>query len=129
MEQTLNSRILQIIESVDYAIGSDDRVDVWGQEKAAKSIERLVIDENKRVALKFFEYHNRFRKEEHVAFKRECDKLGGIFSLADYGIENIYNDYVSRKSIKCEWSPTPMQFELDENDNLQLVTQITETVK
>ncbi len=119
MEQTLNSRILECINdhlwNVNYATENE------AVQAVAKSIERLVADENKRVALRFFEYHNRFRKEEHVAFKRECDKLGDIFSLADYGIENIYNDYVNRKPIKCEWSPTPMQFELDENDDLKLV--------
>ncbi len=75
----------------------------------------------KKRALDFFKYYEKFRREEHTAFKRECDRLGGIFSLADYGIENIYNDFISRKPIKCVWTPTPMQWVLNEKDELELL--------
>lgn len=76
----------------------------------------------KKKALKFYEYHSRFRKEEGYRYKRECDRIGGAFMLADYGIGNIYDDFINRKPIKCEWCDVePMEYVLDENDDLQLV--------
>lgn len=71
----------------------------------------------KEMSIAFLEYHRRFRLEEGVWFHRECEKLGGMFSLADYGIENIYDDFVARKPIKSESMPGVVH-EFDGNGKL-----------
>jgi len=64
----------------------------------------------KQEAIAFIEYNNKFRREEGRWFKKECDKLGGMFSLADYGVENIYNDFVARKPIRSYLIPDQETF-------------------
>lgn len=83
--------------------------------------ERAIEQYGKKIALSFYEYHNRFRREEGVWFKKECDKLGGMFSLADYGINNIYKDFLERKPIKCYWGEKDRPHQWEFNDNGELV--------
>jgi len=72
----------------------------------------------KKQALKFFEYQRRFRTEEGYKFKKECERLGGIFSLADYGNHNIYDDMLNGKPIVSHMYPDG-QWEFHE-DKLRL---------
>lgn len=69
-------------------------------------------------AIAFLEYHEKFRREEGRFFKRECDRLGGMFTLADYGVENIYNDFIAKKPIKSAILPVESFWQYDENDKL-----------
>lgn len=53
----------------------------------------------------FLEYHRRFRIEESVKFKKACEEIGGIFSLADIGAKKIFEKFMKGESIKSESMP------------------------
>ncbi len=53
----------------------------------------------------FIEYHRRFRIEEGVSFKRECERIGGIFLISDVGVKKIYDRFFNGDPIKSESMP------------------------
>jgi hypothetical protein len=77
-------------------------------------------------AIKFVEYEQRFRKEESLSFRKECERIGGMFSMADYGVKNIYNDFKNRKPIKCHWDLGGRESQWEYNDKDELVHKLIE---
>jgi len=94
-----------------------------------EDVDEAMDEYAKQEAIRFIEYNEVFRREEGRWFRKECKRLGGMFSLADYGIENIYNDFVNKKPIKSvvpeDVPNTTAQWEYDENGKLTHV--ITKT--
>jgi|SRR6185503_95561 len=84
------------------------------------AMEKYSEKKSREDAIGFVEYEHMFRKEESLWFHKECERIGGMFSLADYGVENIYNDFKNKKPIKCHWDldGRESQWEYDENNKL-----------
>ncbi len=70
-----------------------------------EAIGKMMDEWSANQSILFLEYHRRFRHEEGVAFKKECDKMGGIFSLADVGVGKIYQKFFNDDPIKSESMP------------------------
>lgn len=83
-----------------------------------KSMGKMMDEWAKLQSISFQEYHERFRREEGRFFKKECERLGGMFSLADYGVENIYNDFVAKKPIKSAMLPVESFWQYDDKGEL-----------
>lgn len=70
--------------------------------KMQEAIKKMMDEWAAEQSVLFLEYHRRFRIEEGMAFKRECDRLGGIFSMADIGAKKIYEKFINGEPIKSE---------------------------
>jgi hypothetical protein len=75
----------------------------------------------KQVAIAFHGYEERFRKEQYIITRKAYEKAGGMFSSPGTPLESIYDDFINRKPIKCNWLGVNGQWELDENDKLNLI--------
>lgn len=72
----------------------------------------------KEKSILFIEYYEMFRREESRSFKKECDRLGGIFSFMGARPENIYNDFINRKPIKSAMFDFDTFWQYNDKDEL-----------
>jgi len=75
----------------------------------------------KEMAIKFVAYVDRFRVEDNRWFKKECDRLGGMFTYYNGSTEQIYNDFINRVPIKSQMTPDGFPdvfYTVDEKYNL-----------
>ncbi len=59
----------------------------------------------KEMAIKFVDYNDRYRLEFNRRFKKECDRVGGIFTTMYTSTGEVYDNFINRVPIKSEMVP------------------------
>jgi hypothetical protein len=93
----------------------------WGESQLCQNPGLEAMDEWARVmVVRFQHYLEKFRIEERRSVKKEQDRIGGMFSWIGKKVEDVYDDFIEKKPIRCYLLPEPTYWQYNDKGVLAL---------